>query len=173
MFGMPLHPILVHFPVVLAVLLPLVVLIAWAAGRSPSAGRKPWLAVTVLQVLLCASSFAAVQTGEEDEERVEKVLVSEDPLETHEHKGELLFKVTGGTLLVTALGLAGGWLGLSGKVLGSLASLVVLVLAVQTGHTGGKLVYQHGAASAFANPPASGGAASGGDSEDSHESMRE
>jgi uncharacterized membrane protein len=165
MFGMPLHPILVHFPVVLSILLPPIILIAWLASVRTTSGRKAWVAVTVFHALLLASTFAAVQTGEEDEERVEKALASEDPLETHEEKGEFLLKVTGASLLVTALGLAPGMLGLAGKALGSLASLSILFLAIQTGHSGGKLVYQHGAAAAFATPSAA--------SEDSQESMRD
>lgn len=155
MFGMPLHPILVHFPVVLAMLLPILVLMAWLTSLRATSGRKAWLAVTLFHALLFASGFAAVQTGEEDEEQVEKVLATEDPLETHEEKGELLLKVTGASLLATALGLAPGLLGLSGRVLGSLASLSILFLAVQAGHTGGKLVYQYGAAAAFVPAPAS------------------
>ena len=52
-------------------------------------------------------------------------------------------------LLVTTMGLVPGILGMSGRILGGIASLWILLLGLQVGPTGGALVYKHGAASAF------------------------
>lgn len=149
MFDLPLHPLIVHFPLVLAVILPLATLGALIAGIRAKANRKYWAGAVLVNTLLLGSSFLAVQTGEGDEERVEKALASESPLETHEEMGEIFLKVTGVSLAFMALGLAPGAFGISGKVLGSLASLAILALGMQVGHSGGSLVYKHGAASAF------------------------
>ncbi|HLP41379.1 MAG TPA: hypothetical protein VK465_07725 [Fibrobacteria bacterium] len=75
--------------IVLAVLMPLVALAFWVAGRRYGAMRKFWSAVVILQVLRFGSAFLAVQSGGRDEERVEKVLASESPLESHEEKAEV------------------------------------------------------------------------------------
>ncbi|HLP41384.1 MAG TPA: hypothetical protein VK465_07750 [Fibrobacteria bacterium] len=149
MFGLPLHPTLVHFPIVLAVLMPVVALAFWVAGRRFGAMRKFWSAVVILQVLLFGSAFLAVQSGGRDEERVEKVLVSESPLESHEEKAEVFLWISGAAIPLAALGLAPGILGLSGQALAGLASLAILFAGFQAGHTGGQLVYQHGAAAAY------------------------
>lgn len=157
MFDLPLHPLIVHFPLVLAVILPLATLGAMVAGFRTKANGKYWAAAVLINTLLLGSSFLAVQTGERDEEMVEKALASESPLETHEEMGEFFLKMTGVSLAVMALGLAPGVFGISGKVLGGLASVAILALGMQVGHSGGSLVYKHGAATAFTANPGSGG----------------
>lgn len=168
MSALPLHPFIVHFPIVLAVLLPLAALGALAYGIRSGGGRKSWAAVAALHALLILSAFLAVQSGGKDEERVERVLASEAPLEAHEEAGELFLKVAGAALLLTALGLAPGALGLAGRGLGTLGAVGLLVLGIQVGHSGGKLVYTHGAASAHvqAGTPAGNGDAAGADDDD-------
>ena len=64
----PLHPAVVHFPIVLTFLLPLAVLAAlWHRRRHPGA-RGGWLIATGFAAALTASAWLAVQTGERDEE---------------------------------------------------------------------------------------------------------
>jgi uncharacterized membrane protein len=151
MSGIPLHPLVVHFPIVLSVLLPLVVLAAAILGYRTGETRKYWSTVLVLHALLLVSTFVAVRTGENDEEKVEKTLASEVPLESHEEKAEVFLKLTGVALAVSALGLAPGTLGLAGRVLGGAGALGILLLGIQVGHSGGALVYRHGAAAAYAS----------------------
>jgi uncharacterized membrane protein len=158
MFDIPLHPIVVHFPIVLAILLPIVALTALGIGYRQDKGRKFWVGVVLLNILLVGSSFVAVQTGEKDEEKVEEVLISEAPLESHAEKAELFLKITAAVLFVTALGLVPGAMGLYARGIGSLASLVLVFLVIQVGHSGGQLVYKHGATAAFvANSSVKGG----------------
>ncbi len=153
MFPMPWHPVLVHFPLVLAMILPFAALAALVIGfrSNPGGkGRKYWSITVLLLALLAGSSFLAVRTGQGDEEKVEKVLASEAPLETHEEMGERLMQAAMGVLLVAALGLAPGALGLGGRVAATAGSFAILFLGLQAGHTGGRLVYQHGAGAAYA-----------------------
>lgn len=164
MFDIPLHPVLVHIPMALTAILPFAAFAALAAGRRQGQGgrgRKYWAAVVALQALLTISSFFALQAGQRDEERVEKA-VSEAPLESHEEKGETFMQVTAAGLVVAALGLAPGMLGTTGRVAGGLVSLVILFLGVQVGHSGGQLVYKHGAASAFTGTNGAGTVAENG-----------
>jgi uncharacterized membrane protein len=156
MFDLPLHPLIVHFPMVLAAVLPLAALAALAAGFRYDKRRKYWAAVLIVNALLFGSSLLAVRTGERDEDKVEKVLASEAPLETHEENAGLFVKSTGAALAVSAMGLLPGAFGMSGRIIGGLASIALLFLGFQVGHSGGKLVYAHGATAAFTTGQAAG-----------------
>src|SRR5512143_3084125 len=79
----PLHPAVVHFPIVFMILLPLVAAAAvWGIARG-RAVRLTWAAPVALAVALAVSSWVAVETGEQQEERVEDT-VGEPALEAHE-----------------------------------------------------------------------------------------
>jgi uncharacterized membrane protein len=144
----PLHPAVVHLPIALAVLIP-VLGAAWilsiAKGFLPA---RAWLVVVALQLLLAASAWVATETGEAEEERVERV-IAERYIEPHEEAAEWFLIAAGVAVLVMAAGLLPNRLGRIGRVIGTLASLGVLAAAVSVGHSGGELVYRHGAASAY------------------------
>jgi uncharacterized membrane protein len=144
----PLHPAVVHLPIALAVLMPL---LAAAAAFAIARGLLParaWLVVAVLQLLLVGSAWTAVETGENEEERVERI-VAEQHIEAHEEAADRFLIVAGVAALLLAAGLLPDRLGRAGRVIGTLASLAVLAAAVSVGHSGGELVYRHGAASAY------------------------
>lgn len=144
----PLHPAVVHFPIVFVFLLPVIALGALWAIRRGAAPRPAWLAVVVMAALLTASSWAAVQTGGAQEDRVED-MVAEGPLESHEEAGErfLILSVIG--LAVVGTGLARGSLGRVGRWAGVAAAGALLLAGWQVGHTGGELAYRHGAAAVY------------------------
>ncbi len=144
----PLHPAVVHFPIVFVFLLPVIALGALWAIRRGAAPRPAWLAVVVMAALLTASSWAAVQTGGVQEDRVED-MVAEGPLESHEEAGErfLILSVIGLAVVVT--GLARGSLGRVGRWAGVAAAGALLLAGWQVGHTGGELAYRHGAAAVY------------------------
>ena len=144
----PLHPAIVHFPIVLATILPLVAFLGLLAVRRGTAPRKAWAYVTLAAFLLFASAFTAVKTGETEEERVEEV-VDHDTIHEHEEAGERLQLFAGIGFLVLAAGLSGGGLGRIARPLGLLASLAIAGQAYLSGKSGGELVYEHGAASAY------------------------
>ena len=155
----PLHPAIVHLPIALAVLMPLVAVAGAAAIRLGFVPARAWLAVVALQLALVLGGWAALETGEEQEDRVERV-VAERPIEAHEERAERFEWLAGVALLVMA---AGGLRGAAGGVARGAsvaAALVVLAAGVQVGHTGGELVYRHGAANAYVQG-AAGSAASG------------
>jgi len=150
MSSLPLHPALVHLPLGLAFVLPLLVpALAWAvsAGRLP---RRAWLIVVLLQAALLGGGLLARWAGEQDEERVEAV-VGEAPLARHEAAANLFLVSSGGVLvLALAAGLGEGRAAKLARLATAAGALAVAGLAAQAGHAGGELVYRHGAAAAHA-----------------------
>jgi uncharacterized membrane protein len=144
----PLHPAVVHFPVVLAFFFPIVLGIVIFFQVKRGVGRKLWLVTLIYALLLGVSARVAVSTGEDQEEVVEEV-VSEDAIEDHEERAELFALISLITVLVAAAGLLDGKLGTASRGLTVLASLFLFVQAIRVGKTGGELVYVHGAASAY------------------------
>ena len=144
----PLHPAVVHFPVVLAFLLPLAAVIAiWTIRRGLSA-RRAWLVPLFLGAALASSSWLSSQTGEAEEEKVERV-VSENLIGAHEEAAEALLLGSGVILLVAAAGLVKGRIGAAARILTAVGSLGLVAGVAYVGHTGGELVYRYGAASAY------------------------
>ena len=145
----PLHPAVVHFPVVLAFLLPLIAGGTMFAIRRGARIRRAWLLPLSFAAALAASSWLAVETGEDEEGKVEKVLVTEDPLSAHEDMAETFLSASAVLLLVASAGLLGGIPGRAARVLTLTGSLVLVAGAARVGHSGGELVYRYGAASAY------------------------
>jgi uncharacterized membrane protein len=133
----PLHPAVVHLPIALAILVPIVAAFALVAARIGLVPARGWAFVVLLQALLVATAWLALETGEADEERAETVIAGQ-PIEDHEERAERLMFAAVAGLLVLAAGLV--------------LALGVAALAADVGHSGGALVYEHGAAAAYAKP---------------------
>ena len=144
----PLHPAVVHFPVVLAFLLPIFAAGALWTIRRGARPRRAWGIPLALAGALTLSAWAAVQTGEAQEDQVERV-VADQPLDRHEEAAEAFIAGSVVVLLVMGAGLLPGWLGTSARVVGTLGAVALVASAALVGHSGGQLVYQHGAANAF------------------------
>lgn len=151
MSTLPLHPAVVHLPLALALLSPFVAAAAaWFTLRSGA--RAPWLALVATLGVALGGGFAAMNTGESDEERVERV-VAESLIEEHEEAAKV-FMASLGLALVLAIG--GTFMpGAARKGL-VFATIVATIgaagLGLRTGHQGGELVYTHGAAAAHVAP---------------------
>lgn len=144
----PLHPAVVHLPLALAMLAPFAAALAFVVIRRGWLPPRAWLAVVLLQGLLAGSAWFAVETGEDQEERVEKV-VRESYIEEHEENAERFLRVAVVALVVSAGGLFAGRGGSVGRGATVVAAALALAAAVFVGHTGGELVYRHGAADAY------------------------
>jgi hypothetical protein len=134
----------------LAVLMPLVaggLALAWWRGWLPA---RAWLVAVALQGILVGTGMLAIQTGEAEEDRVERV-VPEQPIEAHEEVAKAFVAASGAVLLLMVGGalLARQRAGAAVAALASLTTLAVLGLGVRTGEAGGELVYRHGAAQAY------------------------
>jgi len=150
MFPNPLHPAVVHFPIVLMLLLPVIACVAlWAIHRGVNT-RRAWSLPLIGAAALALSSWMAVATGKNDSERVERV-VSEQPVETHEESAELFFALSGVLLVAVSAGMIRGTIGRSARGIATAGAFALAVAGVRVGHTGGQLVYRHGAAAAYSD----------------------
>jgi uncharacterized membrane protein len=148
---MPLHPLVVHFPIVLTFLLPIFVLAALWAIRKGTTPHRAWALPVAMAAALSLSTFVAVQTGEKEEDRVERV-VGENVLHGHEEAAERFLVLSGALLLVAAAGFLPKAFGQAARLLTVAGAVGLMAAGAQVGHTGGTLVYRHGAASAYASP---------------------
>jgi uncharacterized membrane protein len=159
----PLHAAVVHLPIALTVLAPLVAVVALVAIRRQAPPRATWMVAIGTLVLLLGSGFAAKETGEDEEEIVEKV-VAEATLESHEEAADQFLVVTGVVLAVALAGLARGRLGDVARVTATVGTVALVWVGYNVGHSGGRLAYQEGGASAYRV-----GAAPAGDLRGEHE----
>ncbi len=154
------HPKLVHLPMALAVLMPLVsggLLAAWWAGALP---RRAWTVAVALQVVLLLSGVMALRSGEHEEERVERI-VAENLIEAHEEAAETFVWAAGAILALqlVASALRREETARAAAAAAVAGTLLVLFLGYRTGEAGGRLVYEHGAANAYTGASGTGGSA--------------
>ena len=136
----PLHPAVVHFPIVLMILLPVAALGALWAIRRGTAPIRAWAIPVALAAGLTLSAWAAVETGESQGEKVEDTL-GEQAVESHEDAAERFLLLSGAVLVVSAAGLLRGAVGRTARVVGTIAALGLIAAGYQVGHSGGRLVY--------------------------------
>lgn len=153
--GLPLHPMVVHIPLALAIIAPFIMaIISWAVVRGKWRPSTWWM-VVLLQGTIFVSALIATQLGERDEELVETV-VAEQVIEIHEEWGQKMAWSSGFLLAAAILPLFFKKRALPFALV-TILSLVSLFLALKTGHSGGELVYRHAAATVFsgngASPP--------------------
>ncbi|HMR05065.1 MAG TPA: hypothetical protein PKA88_04795 [Polyangiaceae bacterium] len=148
-----LHPKIVHLPMALAVLMPLLAVGVWFAWHKQWLPKRTWWLVVAAQILLAASGFASMQTGEHDEERAERV-VPERAIEQHEDAakvfmaGSFVVLLLAGAVLLVRREEAARRVAVASAV----GMFGVLALGVRVGQAGGALVYEHGAANAYVTP---------------------
>lgn len=146
----PLHPVVVHFPIVLTVLLPVVAIVTLLAIRRGNSFRRLWAIPLTLAAAITASAWVAEETGGNDEEVVEEV-VPEAAIETHEERAERFVVLSGALLAVMGAGLLGGNVGRAARLVGTVGAVALLVPMAMVGSSGGDLVYDYGAGSAWAD----------------------
>lgn len=169
----PIHPMLVHFPIVLGVALPIFAAAALWTIAEGKAFRRAWVLPAVLSGALTVSAFLALLTGQAQEERVESV-VTEAPIHEHEEAGEQFLILSGVVFLLAGAGLLKGRAGIAFRYLATAGALALVAAGIKVGHSGGSLVYQHGAAQAYVQGVSSrGDQARSEDREREHEEREE
>lgn len=144
----PLHPAIVHLPIALAVLLPLFAIGGLIAVRRGASPRGAWGITVALAAALVATGLIAKETGEDGEERVEKV-VPKAAFEAHEEAADRFVVIGLSVFALSLLGLRRDAIGNAGRIVATAGTVAVLAAGYSVGHAGGKLVYEHGAASAY------------------------
>ncbi len=148
---MPLHPAIVHLPVVLTFILPVLILIfAWAI-RAGKMSKELWLVLVGFQILVTATGYISLETGEDDEEKVSAV-VGKKIIHEHEDSAEVF---VGTTVIALAAGIVVWFLQPAfqdkARFLVALISLLPVFFAWRTANKGGEIVYKHGGGSAHAD----------------------
>ncbi len=142
MFVMPpLHPILVHVPIVMLIFS----LLFELAGRALDADwwRRAAFAMLVIGVI---GAGAAVLTGRPSGDRAEHQGVAERAVDEHEEAGRLTLWLALGALLARLIAVRPGP---ARGAIATLALLLQIAAAVSVGvagYRGGLLVFEHGAA---------------------------
>lgn len=154
MLGLPLHPLVVHFPIVLTFLLPISILVALLVIRKGTTARRAWAIPLALAAALSLSAYVAVETGENEEDRVERV-VGDAAIHGHEEGAERFMVLSAALFVVAAAGLLPRNAGRAARLVAAVGSVGLVLSAAQVGHSGGALVYEHGAAGAYAPDAAS------------------
>jgi uncharacterized membrane protein len=144
------HPKVVHVPIALAVLMPLIAGGLWVAWWREWLPARAFAVAAALQAVMVGAAALSLSTGEADEDRVERV-VAESLIEAHESAAQVFTAAALLALIVmiVALALSSRPAGLFVGLLATLATLIVLGLGYRTGQAGGDLVYRHGAAQAY------------------------
>jgi uncharacterized membrane protein len=158
--SLPLHPAIVHLPLGLAFVTPLLAIgFAWAIWRGRLRNRA-WISIVVLQAVLLGAGVVAVNTGSHEEDRVEHV-VPESAIERHEMYAEQFVWATGFTLVIAGLVLVFRQPVVTHTLtLAAVAGTVIVAgAALRVGHAGGQLVYVHNAGAAYSSVAKSTGTA--------------
>ncbi len=151
----PLHPAVVHLPMALAVLIPFFAIGAMIFIARGSRPVVAWGITTALVATLALSAWASLETGEDQEEKVERI-VPEAAFEAHEEAADLFLTLTVVVLGISLVGLAPRQIGTGARLIATVGTVVLLGAGWNVGHSGGALVYTHGAAAAYATPSAVG-----------------
>jgi len=136
---MPLHPMLVHFPIALFTSY-IIFEILWMIFQ------KEWLKNSSVLLLFLGLIFVvpSILSGEASAENFEKVSTLEELIEAH----ETFAKLTGITFLIAlilkVILIRTGKFNLKTNLIVFAISLIGMFFLIQTGLKGGELVYKHG-----------------------------
>jgi uncharacterized membrane protein len=138
--SLPLHPMIVHAPIVLLIVSVLFEL----AGRALDADvwRRAAFALLVLGTLGAA---AALITGQPAGDAAEHQGVAEQPVDSHENAARLTLAAAIAAVVARALVTRAGKMRGPVSALALALQLTAAILVGVTGYRGGRLVFDHGA----------------------------
>jgi len=147
--GTPFHPALVHLPLGVSLVVPLLAFLATVAIWKGWVPKRTWWVIVLLQAMLVVGGAMGYQTGEREKDLVGGI-IDDEPIEAHEHAAQTFMQAGAATLVVAvaAAFAAATKFAPIGHLLTTALSLLVLFLGMQAGHKGGRLVYIHDAAQA-------------------------
>ena len=155
-----LHPLIIHFPIALLLIVPLFILIG--AALQPLKGRSYLIVAMVLLLVGTAAIFVAIETGEAAGKLAERVPGVEQALETHESLAErtrVVFSVLS-VIFVALLFVPRLLKKTDTRLTTTILPLAFLVLygagallLINTAHNGGRLVHEFGVRAMVASTP--------------------
>lgn len=145
----PFHPLIAHFPLVIAFILPVLILIFAYMIKISKMTPRGWLVIVGLQLTLVITGYVALESGENEEHLVEKV-VAKEFINAHENAAEVF---VGSTVIALVISIAAFFLKKEFQIPVQLgvfaASILSCYFGYRAGNLGGELVYKHGAAQAY------------------------
>ena len=145
----PFHPVMVHFPIALAFILPILILVFAFMIKSQKMTHQAWLVIIGLQVMTTVTGYVALDSGEKEEHQVATVL-DKKHIHHHEESAEIF---VGSTVLALVISIAAFFLRKEIQFYVHLSVCIVTIiscfLVYKTGSSGGELVYRYGAANAY------------------------
>jgi uncharacterized membrane protein len=146
---LPIHPFIVHWPLALAFLMPLLSFVFALGIKKQWIKPKFWLVIIILQATVVGSGYLAMETGEDEEEKVEK-MIDKKAIHEHEERAEVFIALSVVSLVLTIVTilLKEKWRPML-ALLSSISLAGASFAAFRTGEAGGALVYQYGAANAY------------------------
>ncbi len=135
--GLPLHPLLNHFPIVLSFTFFILFCLKFWLNIEP---KQFWNWALVFSCLFIVSTKAAEWSGEKEEHRIETEQ-NHEALEHHEHWGERVLYISAFMLALSILGYFTWWPAVFYGF--GATSVAIVVIVMLTGHSGAELVYKH------------------------------
>lgn len=152
----PFHPVIVHIPLVISLIMPILVLIFAVMIKLNKLSPRGWLVIIGFQLMTTISGYVALESGEIEEDIVEKI-VDKKYINEHENAAEIY---VGSTVLVLVFCIAVFFISeklqLKMQILIALLAIASSALGYRAGKYGGELVYKYGAASAYLNSDRAG-----------------
>ncbi len=146
---MPFHPSIVHLPIMISLILPFLILSFFYFIKKNKSQFSIWVIVVALQMVTTISGYIALESGEVEEDRVEK-MVTKSLIHSHEEAAEIF---VGFSVISLCLGILTLLMKENFKshfvAITFMISLITGGLAIRAGGLGGDLVYKHGAGKAF------------------------
>ncbi len=145
----PFHPLISHFPIALAFIIPLLSITFALLIKSGKMLSQTWLIIIALNLTTVTMGYVAIKSGVAEEAAMEKVL-EKKLLQTHESTAEVF---VGLIVISTLLSLSAFFLKdhfqFAVQMCSAGLGLVGIYFAYQTAILGGELVYKYGAATAY------------------------
>jgi len=149
----PVHPMIVHFPLALTFILPILILVFAYLIKTNKMAPQGWLIIIGLQLVVVATGYISLETGENEEDLVAKVL-DKKLINEHEEAAEIFVgSAVIGLVLSIGVFFIRNEIQFPIKLAIAVIGLLSCYLAFQAGSLGGELVYKHGAASAYEVTP--------------------
>jgi uncharacterized membrane protein len=148
----PNHPQLVHLPLVLSFVMPILSLVFVWFLKTNKMHKNAWIILVGFQICIVATAYISLETGETEEDKVER-LVGKKNLHSHEEKAEIFVAtaVLSLSLLIVTYFIKAQFQ-FYAQLLTVLSLVITSITAYGAGQSGFKLVYQFAAASAYTTP---------------------
>lgn len=146
---MPLHPMMVHLPLGLALILPVIILTFMILIRLKKISDSMWIMIMSLQAFLVAIGHLTIATGENEEDLV-RTIIDRKIVSMHELDAEMFVGSVVIGLVISVMGyFANKKYQFKSQVAVLAISIITILLAVNVGRSGAALVYKHGAAQVY------------------------